>query len=275
MQAILILLFSGLVIGLAIALVVKYFAVQSNPLQDEIIALMPGANCGGCGFAGCAAYAAALAAHNAKPGLCPSMTETNMQQLSELLGVKTEAQIRKVAVVCCRGDDDMATRQAFYNGINNCRDAMQVAAGAKTCTYGCLGLGACARACPYGAIEMTSKHLAVVHPELCVGCGKCVQTCPKKLIKLVPATAPLHVLCSSPEKGVTKRKACKAACIGCQKCLKAASEGQIRMNGFLAVINYGNPPAAEIAPCCPTGALSGSIATKDKSSSSKSEASNA
>ncbi len=269
MQAVFILLFSGLVIGLAIALVVKYFAVKNDPLEDEINALMPGVNCGACGFAGCAAYAAALAARDSKPGLCPSMSEQNSQQISALLGVSTEVRVQKVAVVCCRGDDDMASRQAFYNGINNCRDAMQVAAGGKTCTYGCLGLGACARACPYGAIEMTSKHLAVVHPDLCVGCGKCVQTCPKKLIKLVPITAPIHVLCSSPEKGATKRKACKVACIGCRKCLKAAPEGQIRMNGFLAVINYGDPPAAEIADCCPTGALSACIAVKHKTSESE------
>ncbi len=260
MQAVLILLLSGLIIGLAIALVVKYLGVSSDPLQEEILALIPGANCGACGYAGCAAYAVAMVKREAKPGLCPAMSEENVQKISTLLGVGSENRVRKVAIVCCRGDDKMATRQAFYNGINNCRDAMQVAAGAKTCTYGCLGLGACARACPFGAIEITSEHLAVVHPELCVGCGKCVQTCPKKLIKLVPASAPLHILCSSPEKGAIKRKACKAACIGCQKCIKVAQEGQIRKNGFLAVINYGDPPAAEIASCCPTGALSPGIA---------------
>ncbi|NLF94299.1 MAG: 4Fe-4S binding protein [Oligosphaeraceae bacterium] len=265
MQAVIILLSAGVLIGLAIALVVKFFGVQSDPLLEEVTALTPGANCGACGYAGCAAYAAAMVSGAAKPGLCPSMPEESVKKISALLGVTSEARVRKVAVVCCRGNDDMATRQAFYNGVNNCRDAMQVAAGAKTCTYGCLGLGACARACPYGAIEITPKHLAVVHPDLCVGCGKCVQTCPKKLIKLVPASAPLHVLCSSPEKGVTKRKACKAACIGCQKCVKAAGEGQIRMNGFLAVINYGDLPPAEIASCCPTGALSASIAGTEQS----------
>ena len=255
MYALFILLGSGLLIGLAIGVVVRFVELPSDPLFEQINELMPGANCGACGYPGCAGYAAALLAKKAGPGVCPSMTKENIANLCRLLGVTEEKRERKVAVVFCSGDDDKATRQAFYNGVNNCRDAMQVAAGAKTCTYGCLGLGACARACPFGAIEITAKHLAVVHPELCRGCGQCIQACPKKLIRMVPVSAPVHVFCSSPEKGATKRAACKGACIGCRKCVKESKENQIRMDGFLAVINYADPPSEETAQACPTGAL--------------------
>jgi len=262
---ILILTAIGLFIAFAVAIIVRYFGMPEDPLKQQITDLMPGANCGGCGFAGCGAYATAMAEGKAKPGKCPSMSSENAAKIAELLGVTVEKSEPMVAIVCCSGDDNTASRNAFYNGVNNCRDAMQIDAGTKSCSYGCLGLGSCANACPFHAIEMTPQHLAVVHPELCTGCGKCVDTCPKNIIKLVPRSAKIHVFCSSPLRGAEKRKVCKSGCIGCQKCKKAAEEGQIEMNGSLAVINYENPPAAEIASQCPTHVLRSNETTPKKS----------
>ncbi len=255
MSTLLIIALVGLATGLAIAVVSRFFSTPSDPLADQLRGMLPGANCGACGFPGCSGYAAALAKRQAKPGLCTSQKPEAAAEMAKLLGTAVEAREPKVAVVCCSGDDAHATRQAAYNGVNNCRDAMQVAAGAKTCTYGCLGLGACARACPFGALEIVHR-LAVVHKELCRGCGKCVQTCPKKLIKLVPKSAPVHVFCSSPLKGFQKRAACKGACIGCGKCVRTAPDNMRMDSGIsLASVNYGNPPDASLAQACPTHAL--------------------
>ena len=112
----------------------------------------------------------------------------------------------------------MAT--AEYNGLSDCRAAAAYAGGGKGCRFGCVGMGTCARNCPFGAIEIRNG-LAIVHPDLCVGCGKCVELCPRKLIHLVPADSKAHIYCNSLEKTVIKRKVCKAGCIGCKKCVKA------------------------------------------------------
>ncbi len=255
MWSIVVLSLTGLVSGLAIGIVVKFFGTTLNPLEEKLLELVPGANCGACGHAGCEAYAKAMAEGNAKPGLCPPMSPEALAEICQLLGVESVSPDPVVAVVCCSGDDDHAQRMAFYNGVNDCTNAMLVAGGGKGCIYGCLGMGSCARACPYGAIEIRANHIAVVHPELCVGCGKCVMVCPRQIIKLVPKTASIHVFCSSPERGALKRKICSAACIGCRKCVKAAGENEMTMKGFLAVVNYEQPPAPEVAEVCPTKAL--------------------
>lgn len=245
----------GILLGLAIGLIVKFFGVQANPVAEKLGDLMPGANCGGCGFAGCADYVNAMVSGKAKPGMCPSMTAENLQRCCEVLGVEGESRVPMTAVVCCSGDDDHASRRAFYNGINDCVNAMIVAGGAKGCVFGCLGLGSCARACPFGAIEILPNHIAKVHADLCKACGKCVSVCPRKVIKMVPKSAPVHVFCNSPEKFPVKKKVCTAACLGCRKCEKVSEPGQIVMNGFLASVNYDNPPAASVVDSCPAKCL--------------------
>ena len=130
----------GVLMALAIGLVVKYFGAKADPLAEKLGELMPGANCGGCGFAGCGDYANAMATGKAKPGNCPSMSDDTLKKICELLGVQAEKGEPKVAVVCCSGDDHHTTRVAFYNGVNDCLNAMMVAGGAKAAHTAAWGL---------------------------------------------------------------------------------------------------------------------------------------
>lgn len=254
--ATLILAGSGLLLGLIIGVIYKLFEVPSDPKVELVLELLPGANCGGCGWAGCADFARALVAGEATPGKCPVSSQEVMAQLAQALGVEIGGSVKQVAVILCGGDFNQTRVHTLYNGVSDCISASLIAGGPKGCRYGCLGMGSCAWACPFGAIEII-KGLAVVHNELCVGCGKCVETCPRRLIKLVPADAQVHIYCSSPEKGPAKMKVCSVPCIACRKCVKAGEEGQFTVQGFRVEVNYANPPGPGIIEKagCPTGCL--------------------
>jgi electron transport complex protein RnfB len=260
--AIAVLVVTGFALGLVIGLVVKLFGAEADPKLEAVEGLLPGANCGGCGYAGCADFARALMDGGADPAACPSNAPEALKQICAILGIAAGERAAKVAVVRCGGSRDVAKEAAGYNGITDCKAAVQVAGGTKLCRYGCLGLATCARACPFGAIEMTAGGIAVVHPRLCTGCGKCVASCPRGLIALVPAATPVHVYCNSPEKGAAKRAACSVSCIGCRKCVKAAGDGQMAMEGFLARVNADDPPGPDVCEVCPTGCLKPALETE-------------
>lgn len=246
----------GALLALVIGATARAFAIEADPKIETVTGMLPGVNCGGCGYAGCADFAKAVVEGRTSPSQCPVSTETNLTRIAEYLGITAQPKEKVVAVVRCSGSRAVTVRSP-YNGVGDCRSAALVAGGAKGCDFGCIGFASCARACPFSAIEMRDG-LAVVHPELCTGCGKCVSTCPKNLIVLAPAAVDVHVYCNSPEKGPVKLKVCKTACIACRKCVKAAdSEEQMTVNGFLVASNYTNPPLADLIEKarCPTTAL--------------------
>ena len=226
----------GLVLGLLIGIAAKVFKVESDPRAALVLELLPGANCGGCGKAGCADFAKAVANGELSPGNCPVSSKETINAIAHALGIESSASFRKCAVVLCGGDRNQTKNSVLYNGVNDCRSARMIAGGPKGCAYGCLGLGSCARSCPFGAIEIVNG-LAVVHKELCVGCGKCASVCPGKLIKIVDADAEVHVYCSNPEKAVVKRQYCKVACIGCRKCEKTFPDN-FKPDGLKVSVNY-------------------------------------
>ena len=252
--AIIVMCVLGVLLGAVIGIFVKIFRVASDPRVDLALELLPGANCGGCGRAGCADFAKALAAGKASPAECPVSSAEQIAAISQALGIDAGEVERKQAVVCCRSDIGEVKRMN-YNGVQDCVAANMVAGGPGECRYGCLGLGTCARKCPFGAIEIIGR-VAVVHRELCVGCGKCAAACPRGVIKMVPAEADYHIYCNSPEKGAAKRQFCKAGCIGCRKCEKLFPE-MFSVSGFLSQVNYkaGKLPDLENAEniCCPVG----------------------
>lgn len=245
----------GALLALGIGAAAKAFAVESDPRIETVTEMLPGANCGGCGYAGCADFARAIVAGKVTPDRCPVASSADTLRIADFLGITAGESEPVVALVRCCGSISKTVRSP-YNGIGDCRSAVVVAGGAKGCDYGCIGFASCARACPFDAIEMRDG-LAVVHPDLCTGCGRCVGTCPKNLIVLVPTAVEVQVYCNSPEKGALKRKVCQTACIACRKCVKASDEGQMTVNGFLIETNCANPPANDLVEkaACPTTAL--------------------
>lgn len=229
---------TGLLCAAVLVVAARFFAVQEDPRVEAVAGVLPGANCGGCTYAGCWEYARAIVLDDAPINQCGPGGADVTRKLASLLGREAVVAEKKVALVLCGGDNTLTARKFRYNGIADCAAAALVNGGEKLCSYGCLGYGTCARACPSGAIEITPRQLAVVHPDLCIGCGACVRACPRKLIRMVPESRRIHVLCSSRDKGPFVKQACKVGCIACTLCTKLADNGAIRMDGALAVVDY-------------------------------------
>ena len=257
--AVLVIAVLGAVAALALAIADKYLAVQEDPRIGLVTGALPGANCGGCGFAGCVDYARALVAGTAAPGGCTAADAKVSAEIAKILGVKASATERRVALVKCCGTRSEAIRVGDYNGICDCASAAATAGGDKGCRFGCLGYGACANVCPKHAIRV-EDGLAIVDKRLCIGCGKCVSACPRRLIELVPADATIHVLCNNPVRGPEVRKVCGTGCLGCHLCERNAggpAAGHFTFSGFLAKVNYENPPTDEqLAAKCPAKCIS-------------------
>jgi len=232
----------GLVSGLGLAVAARVFHVEIDPRQEKIADTLPGANCGGCGYAGCNDFAAAVVRGEAQPGDCPVCDSASASAVAEIMGLAFEEKERRIAMILCQGTSERSPSRFRYNGMASCASAALLGGGPKSCAYGCLGMGDCQEACGFGAIEMGEDGIAHVIPERCTACGKCVEACPKDLIKLVPASAKVHVLCSNKDKGPAAKNACLAACIGCKKCEKSAGSDHIAVEDFLARVNYDDPP---------------------------------
>jgi len=247
----------GLFFGALIALVHRRFHVWVDPRVEAVTALLPGSNCGACGFAGCANFAEGLIGGAAQPATCTQLTEDDAQTVADYLGVAVGEANRRVARLLCGGGCTAAPQQAEYRGLQTCRAATAVAGGGKSCRWGCLGLADCAVACDYDAIYMNNEALPVVIPERCTACGDCVEACPKDLFVLMPAAQKLIVQCRSPLEGQQVEALCSAACNACGKCVLDAAPGLIRIVNGLAVIDYANNELAapEATARCPTGAI--------------------
>ena len=252
--AILIVAGIGLLCGLLLAVASRLFAVRQDEKAVQLRAVLPGANCGACGYSGCDGYAAAMAKGEAAPGLCTPGGAETAAACGRLLGVEAHAEI-KTCLVRCGGCAQVAGKKADYQGVPTCAAAAQFFGGDKLCAYGCLGYGDCAAVCPYGAIKIVDG-LCTVDPSLCRACGQCVKTCPKHLLAIVPGSTRGVVRCASHAKGPVVLKACSKGCIGCRKCTKVCPQGAVTVEDFLASIDPEKCiGCGECAKACPNGCI--------------------
>lgn len=235
LTAVLLLAALGLIAGLILAIASILMAVPKDEKAEALCELLPGANCGACGYSGCAGYADAMANHGEKVGLCSPGGEAVAKATGELLGVSGEVE-RITALVRCGGCEDVTARKLEYHGLPSCRAATQFYGGDWLCNYGCLGYGDCVKACEYGAISV-ENGLARVDASLCRGCTKCVSACPKKLIVMAGGATRGVVRCSSHDKGPKTRAACKVGCIGCGKCVKVCEHDAVQVTNYLSNID--------------------------------------
>jgi Na+-translocating ferredoxin:NAD+ oxidoreductase subunit B len=242
----------GLVAAVALGFAAKKFAVAVDPREAALLEVLSGANCGACGYPGCGAYAKAVVAGQVAPNLCTPGGQGTIDDIARIMGVEAVAAEAQIAVVLCQGDNRKARAKYRYQGLYDCQAAQRLADGPKECPGGCLGLGTCARVCPFAAIEMTADGLAVISRDKCTGCRKCIGACPRQVIRMTPASATVHVLCNSHDKGAVVRKYCSIGCIACQICKKAVPEAY-RIEEQLAQIDYAHADGAEAAVAkCPT-----------------------
>jgi len=242
----------GLAAAVALGFAAKKFAVEVDPRELAVAEVLSGANCGACGYPGCAAYAKAVASGEAAPNLCTPGGASTVEKIAHIMGVAAVTAAPQVAVVLCQGDIAKAKAKYRYLGVIDCNAAQRIADGPKECPGGCLGLGTCARVCPFGAIEITAEGLAVISREKCTGCQKCVPACPRSVIRMTPLDATVHVLCNSHDKGAVVRKYCQVGCIACQICVKTVPGAYVVEESLARVLYEQSDQAAPAVAKCPT-----------------------
>ncbi len=227
----------GALFGAILAFASKIFHVEVDPKQEAVRECLAGANCGGCGYPGCDGYAAAVARGEAPTNKCVAGGAEAAAKIAEVMGVSASDVEKMVAFVPCSGTIGHAELRFNYTGPEDCRAAMLFGGKSnKTCTFACIGLGNCVKACPFDAIHIVDG-VAKVDRDKCVGCGTCVDTCPKSIIKLLPASQRVMPACGNHDKGAKVIKMCDNGCVGCTKCQRECPASAITMEENLPVID--------------------------------------
>lgn len=253
----------GVIFGAILGFASIIFRVEQDPKVPLVRECLPGANCGGCGFAGCDALAEAITKGEAPVNACPVGGAAVAEKVAAVMGVEAGSTEKMTAFVKCQGDCDKAKSKFEYYGVDSCNFEASVSGGHKACAHGCIGDGSCVDACAFDAIHVVNG-VAVVDMEKCVACGACIKACPKKLIELVPYNKRVRVVCNSLDQAAAAMKVCDTSCIGCGKCAKGCPVEAIEMTTIgnlvppakIAKIDYSK--CVQCGKCikeCPRGAI--------------------
>lgn len=248
----------GALFGLVLAVASRRLHIETDLRIAAITALLPGANCGACGFPGCSALAEAIAAGTAKTNACAVADAAAKNKIAAIMNHdgEEEASGPQMAALACNGCAGNVTIKYSYNGPRDCRLAASLLAAPGKCNYACLGLGTCAQNCPFNAISPGANGLPVIDTSKCTGCGLCTQNCPQGVLHLVPRSSTLRLLCSNRANAKEAMAACKASCIGCGLCARTCPNNAIIMEGNLPKIDYAKCTGCGLcAQKCPRGCL--------------------
>jgi electron transport complex protein RnfB len=244
-QAITVLAVLGGAFGAILAIASKKLAVETDPRVDAIVEALPGANCGACGYPGCAGLANAIVNDGAPINACVPGKDGVAAEIAKIMGMEPVAgSIRQVVQLHCNGTHANAKKVYEYVGVSDCHSAVTQFGGPSYCSYACIGLGSCERACPFDAIHMNKDGLPVVDTATCTGCGLCSIQCPQKILELVPINKQVYIRCNNRDKGKVAKDACTVSCISCGICVKNCPEQAITLAtgktgaGSVAVIDY-------------------------------------
>lgn len=247
----------GLVFGLLLAFASIIFKVNVDERIGKIEEVLPGANCGGCGFAGCSAYASAVVEKGAPINCCSVGGSQATEKIGIIMGKSAEKTEPMVARVLCGGTGGKAVLKYDYQGVLDCNAVARLAGGQKECEFGCLGYGTCTKACQFDAIHIIDG-VAKVDDKKCTACGMCVKACPKNVIELVPKNKPITVLCKNKQIGKETMKVCSDGCIGCKICENKCPFMAISVTDNLAKIDYERCEACGLcAKLCPKKVIIG------------------
>lgn len=248
----------GFLLGLLLGLFKKIFAVTVDPKVQEVRDALSGANCGGCGYAGCDAFAEAVVKGEASANGCVAGGAACADKVASILGVSAGDSVKKVAFIACKGTNECAKAKGEYVGVKTCKAANLVMNGTKKCSFGCIGFGDCVEVCPFDALSMGNDGLPVIDYSKCVACGKCSKACPKHLIKLIPQdTKGAIALCSNHSDNKPQiKKDCSAGCFKCGMCARKCPAGAIDVSSGIPAVDYTKcTSCGECIKVCPDKVL--------------------
>jgi Na+-translocating ferredoxin:NAD+ oxidoreductase RNF subunit RnfB len=254
----------GLVFGIILAIASKVFEVYTDPRVEQILEVLPGANCGACGMPGCGGYADAIVTAGLPTNLCAPGGGALSAKIAQIMGTDAVVTDKKIAVIhCSSGGYNNTNWKYAYQGIESCKAAVNISDGPNTCGWGCIGFNDCQKACPFDAIVVNEHGMRIIDPNKCTACGACAKACPRQLIMMIPAKRNVYIKCSSQDKGPLAKQNCgnHRPCIGCGICAKKCPVGAITVTNNLARIDYEKCINCGLcATFCPTKAIQDALA---------------